>query len=209
MPNWCNNTVELAHEDPAMIKRAQEAFDRGEFLSEFIPVPQELKIVAGRVGDENDPAQIALEAAEKANQEKFGYTTWYDFCVNEWGTKWDVGMDGYPAELGEDGRLTLIFDSAWAPPVNAYEKLLDLGFSVRAYYYEPGMAFCGQWEDGDDQFYEIGGLRSGEVLDLIGVELDAMFDISETIANYEEEEEQEELHTWVVEGAEAKKAIDE
>jgi hypothetical protein len=47
------------------------------------------------------------------------------------------------------------------------------------------------------------------VLDLIGVELDAMFDISETIANYEEEEEQEELHTWVVEGAEAKKAIDE
>jgi hypothetical protein len=120
-----------------------------------------------------------------------------------------VGSDGYPAELGEDGRLTLIFDSAWSPPVNAYEKLMDLGFSVRAYYYEPGMAYCGYWDDGDDVYYEIGGMRSDEVLETIGVELDAMFDISETIRNYEEEEEQEELHTWVVEGAEAKKANNE
>ena len=32
MPNWCNNTLTLTHEDPAMILRAKEALDRGEFL---------------------------------------------------------------------------------------------------------------------------------------------------------------------------------
>ncbi len=39
MPNWCANTVTLEHKDPAMIARAKEAFDKGAFLQEFIPVP--------------------------------------------------------------------------------------------------------------------------------------------------------------------------
>ena len=51
MPNWCNNNLTLTHEDPAMILRAKEALDRGEFLNEFIPVPKDLQIVSGRVGD--------------------------------------------------------------------------------------------------------------------------------------------------------------
>ena len=28
MPNWCNNYLELEHEDPAMIERAKTAFAR-------------------------------------------------------------------------------------------------------------------------------------------------------------------------------------
>ncbi len=47
MPNWCNNNLTLQHEDPAMILRAKEALDRGEFLNEFIPVPEDLKITSG------------------------------------------------------------------------------------------------------------------------------------------------------------------
>jgi len=54
MPNWCNNVVELAHEDPAMLERAKDALNRGEFLNEFIPVPEDLKIVAGSLGDEDE-----------------------------------------------------------------------------------------------------------------------------------------------------------
>ena len=29
MPNWCNNSVEIYHEDPAMIERVREAFNKG------------------------------------------------------------------------------------------------------------------------------------------------------------------------------------
>jgi hypothetical protein len=185
MPNWCNNTLELAHEDPAMLERARDALNRGEFLQEFIPVPEDLKIVAGRVGDATDPKQIELEAAEKRNIETHGYKTWYDFCVNEWGTKWDVGGDGVTTEI-ENGRITTSFDSAWSPPTAAYEKLVDLGFSVRAYYYEGGMNFAGIWEDGIDDYYEL-ETSSEAVREQIPTVLDEMFCISEYMAEYEEE----------------------
>jgi hypothetical protein len=186
MPNWCNNVVELAHEDPAMLVRARDALNRGEFLNEFIPVPEELKIVAGRVGDDTNPEQIALEAAEKSNLEKFGHKTWYDFCVNEWGTKWDVGGDGMTCEI-ENGRISTSFDSAWGPPIAAYEKLTDLGFSVRAYYYEGGMCFAGVWEDFNDDYYDLSGMDSAAVQEELPAVLDEMFCISEYMAEYEEE----------------------
>jgi hypothetical protein len=188
MPNWCSNTVEIAHEDPAMLKRAVDAFNRGELLNEFIPVPKELQIVAGRVGDDSNPDQIALEAAEQRNLEKFGYKTWYDFCVNEWGTKWDIGGNGDEVTI-EEGQTdtTLCFESAWSPPCDAYAKLLDLGFSIRAYYYEPGMAFAGIWDNGDDDFYEYGGMTSEQVAEEFPSALDEMFGISESMAEYEAE----------------------
>ena len=71
MPNWCDNTITLTHSDPAMIQRAHDALERSEFLNEFHPVPSELKIVAGRVGEDTDPEQIDLVAKEEANKAKF------------------------------------------------------------------------------------------------------------------------------------------
>ncbi len=189
MPNWCNNVIELAHEDPAMIARADKALREGKFLEEFIPVPPSLHIVAGRVGDDNDPKQIELEAQEKANLEAHGYATWYDYCVNEWGTKWDVGGDGIEPTI-EGNTLTAAFDSAWSPPIAAYEKLLDLGFEVRAYYFEGGMNFAGIWDNGDDDFYELAG-SSAEVREQIPEALDEMFAITENMEMWEEENEEE------------------
>jgi len=191
MPNWCNNTITLKHSDPTMIARAQAALDNGKFLNEFIPVPEDLAIVAGRVGDDTDPEQISLEAKEKSNRDKYGYANWYDFCVNEWGTKWDVGDEG-STSISEDGTLTTSFDSAWAPPIQAYDKLMDLGFEVKAYYYEPGMSFAGVWEDGIDDYYEIGSMNSSEVFDILPEDLNEMFGISDTIEQYEAEEAEDE-----------------
>jgi hypothetical protein len=192
MPNWCNNVVELAHEDPAMLERARDALNRGEFLNEFIPVPESLQIVAGRVGDDSDEAQKQLEADTARNIELHGYGNWYDYCVNEWGTKWDVGGDGMTCEI-EDGRISTSFDSAWAPPIAAYEKLLDMGFSIRAYYYEGGMCFAGVWEDGDDDYYELGGMNSEQVKEELPEALDEMFCISEYMAECEEENQEIDL----------------
>jgi hypothetical protein len=192
MPNWCNNTLELQHEDPAMIERAKRAFAEGKLLAEFCPVPESLHIVAGRVGDDTDPKQIELEAQEKANLEAHGYSTWYDYCVNEWGTKWDVGGDDYNEPIDEGpNKVIMSFDSAWAPPTVAMDKLVDLGFSVRLYYYEPGMAFAGIYEDGSDDYYDYGGMNSDQVAEELPTALDEMFGISESIAEWEEEENQE------------------
>ena len=183
MPNWCYNTVELTHEDPTMIARAKTAFlDKG-LLNEFVPIPEGLNIVAGYLGEGAE--QDALEAQEARNLEKHGYRNWYDYCVNEWGTKWDVtGQEVNDIPNG----VMLSFDSAWAPPTGAYDKLLDLGFEVRAMYYEPGMGFCGVWDNGQDDEYSLSGLNSDEVAALLPPELDEAYGISESIAEYEDEE---------------------
>jgi hypothetical protein len=188
MPNWCNNVIELTHEDPAMIERARLALIDGKFLNEFIPVPESLHIVAGSVGDPVE--QKKLEEDTARNLEVHGYGNWYDYCVSEWGTKWDVGGDGIePMVVGN--TLTASFDSAWSPPTAAYEKLMDLGFEVRAYYYEPGMAFAGIWDNGNDDYYEYGGMNSQQVAEEFPEALDEMFCISESMAEWEEENAEE------------------
>jgi len=204
MPNWCNNNLTLQHEDPAMIKRAADALNRGEFLAEFIPVPEQLQIVAGSVGDPVEQAK--LEADTKRNQEELGYSNWYDYCVNEWGTKWDVGDEG-ATDIHPDGKmLHTYFDSAWSPPIAAYEKLTEMGFTVGAMYYEGGMAYAGVWEDGVDDYYDLNGMNSSQVESDLPVELDEAFGISESMREYEEEN-QEELTEWLKDGVEQKKAL--
>jgi len=192
MPNWCNNYLELTHDDPEMIARAKKAYADGRLLDEFVPVPKDLHIVAGRVGDDNDPKQIELEAQEKANQEKYGYTTWYDFCVNEWGTKWDVGGDD--GMLTEDGpnALRMSFDSAWAPPINAMEKFMDQGFRVKLIYWESGMCFAGLFDENGDDFYELGGMTADEIAETINPEIDECMCITESIREWEEDNAEEE-----------------
>ena len=191
MPNWCDNTITLKHSDPTMIKRAHDALERGEFLNEFHPVPLDLKIVAGRVGDDESAEQQALVLQENANRAKYGYANWYDWCVNEWGTKWDVGDEG-SATINEDGSLTASFNSAWAPPIEAYRKLEDLGFEIKAYYFEGGMMFAGIYEDGDDDYYELGSMNSSEAFDQLPEDLNEMFSISDSMEQYEAEEADDE-----------------
>jgi hypothetical protein len=202
MPNWCNNTLELEHDDPAMIERAKKAFADGRLLEEFVPVPASLHIVAGRVGDDTDPKQIELEAQEKANLETHGYSTWYDFCVNEWGTKWDVGSEGDQATVHSPNSISMNFDSAWAPPTAAMEKFMDLGFRVKLYYWESGMCFAGCFDENGDDFYDLSDLSADEVEDQVPSEIDIHFCISESMREWEEDnKEDEELYTWVKEGA--------
>ena len=202
MPNWCSNNLILEHEDPAMIQRAYDALERQEFLNEFIPVPQELKdTVSGFHGDPEEQAK--LEAQTRANIDKFGYGNWYDFCVGEWGTKWDVGEQG-ASDIHPDGRmLHTSFDSAWSPPVNAYEKLEALGFRVEAMFYEGGMGYAGSYEDGYDNTIELSGMSADDI-EREYPDLDECFGISESMREYEEDEE---LTEWIKDGVEQQKKI--
>lgn len=185
MPNWCSNSVVLKHTDPTFVARARDAIERGELLQEFIPVPKDLKeTVSGRFGNEDEQKQ--LEIQQDYNLKTYGYITWYDFCVNEWGTKWDV--EGTSQDI--EGGLMLNFESAWAPPIGAYEKLKSMGFEIEANYYEPGCAFVGEWLDGEDYCYQIEG-NSEWVREHIPEHLDDAYAISESMAEWEEEYNEE------------------
>ena len=202
MPNWCNNNLILEHDDPAMIRRAHEALERGEFLNEFIPVPQELTdTISGGYGDPEEQAK--LEAQTRANVEKYGYGNWYDFCVGEWGTKWDVGEQGC-SDVHPDGKmLHASFDSAWSPPVDAYQKLEAQGFRIEAMFYEGGMAFAGTYSEGICNDFSLEGMSADDI-ERDHPEIDECFGIAESIREYEAENE-EELTSWIKDGVEARK----
>jgi hypothetical protein len=203
MPNWCSNGVTITHEDTAKIAALAEAFKEGKFCNHVIPVPEDLQIVAGRVGADDNAEQIELERRTKENLEKYGAGNWYDFCVSRWGTKWDV-TDECGVDITNDGRtMSASFESAWSPPCGVYEELVDQGYEVIAYYYEPGMGYVGKWEDGIDDCHEYGSENSKTVRDAIGEELDDYWGISESMAEWEEEN-MDEVQEWYEDGVEKK-----
>ena len=128
MPNWCLNNATITHDDPAKLNELLDAYKRGDLMEHFLPTPK----------DENGELD----------------KDWYDWRVGNWGTKWDVGGEDAFYSDNPEG-LVLSFDSAWSPPVDFYQFLKDEhGFDIRASYWEPGMAFCGDWIDGMDNYYE-------------------------------------------------------
>jgi len=192
MPNWCNNYLVLEHEDPAMIERAKKAFADGRLLDEFVPVPKDLHIVAGRVGADDNAEQIKLEEDTARNIETHGYANWYDYCVNEWGTKWDVGGEGDQASQDSPTDLRMNFDSAWAPPVAAMEKFQDLGFKVKLVYWESGMCFCGLFDENGDDYMDYTDMSADDVEASINPEVDECMCIVENLREWEEENAEDE-----------------
>lgn len=196
MPNWCYNSVKISHPEPAIIEWLKEVCldNSGRewwgFCNAIIPVPEELR-------DQRTSSHGGEDAEEKDQLrarllEKYGYESWYDFCVNEWGTKWEVSAELYDDNLGEGGDedrfIQISFDSAWSPPVGVYRALEEKGYKVRAFYWEPGGAFCGKFEDGDDDYREYSGETSASVRAIVGDELDDFWDIAGELATWEEDE---------------------
>jgi hypothetical protein len=85
----------------------------------------------------------------KDNLDNYGATHWYDWCVKNWGTKWDV--DGQL--ISDDGALSYSFESAWSPPSEGLReisaKFPELVFALE--YFENGMCFAGKivFQNGD------------------------------------------------------------
>ena len=162
MPNWCDNTLTISHPDPAVMERAAAAWNASRFLAEFVPEPDYPGYKDCQIKDGNMPA-------------------WWTWRVNNWGTKWDIGFD---ADLGNkvevvEGKISVGFVSAWSPPINAYDSLVEQGFSILAYYFESGCDFCGRYEDGIDDCYTAseGGIPE---------DIDREMGVSDTMREYEE-----------------------
>lgn len=207
MPNWCSNVATLSHPEPKMIARllkAAEAEGPG-VLQEFIPCPAEL--LDPETGSYGGPNAEEKDALRASLIKKYGYSGWYDWNVANWGTKWD--LCDITVSQPYDDTVLLHFDTAWSPPIEAYAKLEELGFQVRAYYYESGMQFAGIYEDGNDDCYSEWGDSRGAKATL-PQELDDTFCISEYQEEWEREnDEYEELTEWIKEGVEAKEKINE
>ena len=196
MPNYCNNVVEIR--GPQKVVKA--LVDHRLDFQKIYPYPKDLDIVAGRSGADDSPEQIQLVAAEESNLAKYGYKNWYDWCVSEWGTKWNAGgSDNADMQIdwdedGDDSIALFQFDTAWAPALGVLQKLKDdhPELSVECRYHEPGVGFMGVWTDGQDRCYDnIQGSQDTFWQSDDGRLLDETFDIVESMQEWEADQETE------------------
>jgi hypothetical protein len=166
MPNWCSNVVVISHIEPSKLDVIRNA----------------VKVAAeASTGEHFFNTLVPRPVNEEEN--------WYNWNVTNWGCKWDV-----EPQITEDtgDSITLTFDTAWAPPIQFYNEMVERDYEVRAFYVEPGMAFAGIYDNGNDDYYEYGDMHSDDIVDNLPQELDEMFAISEEKANWESEEENDE-----------------
>ena len=155
MPNWCNNTIEIKGPKDKIKKLYEVAKEDNALLQQLYPMPEAL---------EGTTSPAPLEG--KVQPLVDGHDNWYDWRVDNWGTKWDVDAD--QLELSEDGTtISGWFDSAWAPPIHAYEHFLEQNedCSIKSHYYEGGMDFGGCWEDFNDDMITISDYNADQMED--------------------------------------------
>ena len=130
MPNHCNNTLTIKSDNTgflqSLLNELKEA-DGGmpKFLEKLVPFT----------------ADISYE--------------WdYNWCVQNWGTKWDIFDVNYASLDGD--TLEVVFTTAWSPPTEALVKgMLNHGYTFELYYEEGGCCFIGHTKgDGESHFDE-------------------------------------------------------
>ena len=203
MPNWCNNNISITGPNSVIDKiekivKEDDSHKENGLLNFFHPMPKEL-----------EGTTSPSSSAKKPQPMVEGFDNWYDWRVENWGTKWELcefyGVDRqYHSEQNEgESTITFGFDSAWSPPINAYEQFLrdNEDCSLKAWYYEGGCDFMGEWDNGQDDCFAPSDYKSTDDFwqDGVGSTLDDYFGITESMAEYEAEQEaeKEDVHEYV------------
>ena len=201
MPNWCDNQITITGPNSVIDKiekivKAEDTHENTGLLNFFKPMPKEL-----------EGTTSPSSSAKKPQPMVEGFDNWYDWRVENWGTKWELcefyGVDRqHLNDSLDESIISFGFSSAWAPPINAYEQFLrdNENCSLKAYYYEGGCDFMGEWDNGQDDCYTPSDYKSTDDFwqDGIGSTLDDIFNITESMAEYEAEQEaeKEDVHEY-------------
>ena len=154
MPNWCKNEVTVQADDRGKAEAFVDFVRDGDnyfSFNQIVPMPDELKdtncpskIVSQEEYDSLIPPHlvrkilrlpsptthtsdigkpITQEMYDRFNKE-FGCDNWFDWRVQNWGTKWPTNCSG--CDIDDFGGVTYEFDTAWSPPEQIYYRLKEL-----------------------------------------------------------------------------------
>lgn len=150
MPNWCQNKLTVTGPKAMLDKFIADAKAKGNkkkgieatelSLDKLYPTPSDNEIKNTK---QLLPPNATVEQKMLASLFAKSQPDWYSWRVTNWGTKWDV--TAYVAKR-EPKKIVYEFDSAWAPPEEAFKKISndypDLKFALN--YREDGMGFRGK-----------------------------------------------------------------
>lgn len=164
MPNWCWNHLQIEGDESQLLEALKLLKEDGkEELTFNLAKPQPPNLF-------ND----SLSFAEMKELDAKGIPNWYNWNIQNWGTKWDA----YNSYISmESDLLDISFETAWSPPTEWFyslvEQLQSKQIEVRAIlkYSEEGMGFCGAYlMEGDYEVFDYDGeiklIQNGVGLDV-------------------------------------------
>ena len=137
MPNWCTNRIGIYANDKKEIKEIKKLLQSVDSVFDFnniLPMPKEFN---------EDKKLTELETARL--KKKYGAVGWHDWCVQNWGTKWDADDAKITSE--EDFSVVYEFNTAWSPPAPLVFKIRSRfpKLKISAFYDEPGAEHAGYY----------------------------------------------------------------
>ena len=153
MPNHTDNRVILSHADSQKIDDIYNVMntDDASLLQHIIPMNESL-----------------LDGGD-----------WYEWRLDNWGTKWDI-YETHCTRI-DANTLQLNFLTAWSPPIPVFDKLTDMGFDVYARYLDEGWMYVGEYTDEGGWFTE-----DFDTLADVRPDLDDEFGITEMVQEEKE-----------------------
>lgn len=76
--------------------------------------------------DEEFKKSIELGKKYLDNYKKYGHCTWYNWCVENWGTKWNVEDEVQVEYDSKNEEYIICFDTAWDPPRGIIKAFADM-----------------------------------------------------------------------------------
>lgn len=104
-------------------KNCNEFFNNINNESRYKRIKSNLKAFENK---DNFQEIINLGKKYLSNYKKYGYCNWYKWCINNWGTKWNVENDCNVDYNPETKEYTITFDTAWSCPIHILEKYSEL-----------------------------------------------------------------------------------
>lgn len=139
MPNWTTNHVTIKADDENKLKEIKE-FVKSETsyfdFDKIVPMPQhsEKFFRDGNLGEEE--------------KNKYGKNNWYDWSVENWGTKWNSCDATFVdiIEINDNFELNFYFQTAWNPPIPVIKALAEkFNVKVTCVYNDENIGYdCGK-----------------------------------------------------------------
>jgi len=146
MPNWCSNTLCIQFGNKSELKKIKKLLLNKENVVDFsIAAPQPENLYQGG---------LSLQKEEELKEQ--GIPDWYNWNINNWGTKWNA-CNSFSVEE-DDEEIKVCFDTAWSPPEKWFyafcDKLKDINEEITAQlrYEESGLWFAGTYALESDRY---------------------------------------------------------
>lgn len=122
MPNWCDNKINV--------------YGKKEELDKFY------SIYNNQITEEK---KTFLEILYPVPEGYYDDARWYDWCLENWGSKWSEIFDNREFLYVKDKMLEFSFDTAWSPVYQGYITISKLfpNLLFEYFFYENGMDFAG------------------------------------------------------------------